>query len=190
MAVVALLLAVPFFAGEAKADSLPHETIDIKVDSTNAYILVTNLDGSGQQAGYTSFSTSVNTFPENDHDANATLVSAQEVQLWDDNGFEGGWFNFNVEVFDPSGGSFTLTVTHTTSSGYDVWGPKTWCVTVAAGQSYTAQSGIDVNGFVMGGGITFPLPEYALGGVLALGACLAACVVFKKRQSLPLFRTS
>ena len=61
MAVIVLLLAVPFFAGPAKAISAVHETVDIKVDSVNAYILVIN-PSNGQKAGYTSPSTSVNTF--------------------------------------------------------------------------------------------------------------------------------
>ena len=30
----------------------------------------------------------------------------------------------------------------------------------------------------------FPVPEYALGGLLALGACFAGLIVFKKRSSL------
>ncbi|MGA2385704.1 MAG: hypothetical protein ABSG33_04140 [Candidatus Bathyarchaeia archaeon] len=164
--------------------------VDIKVDSANAYILVIDPDN-GYQAGYTSPSTSTNTYPADDgSNVYAFVISPQEVQLWADNGFEGGGHNFNVEVFDPSGGSVTLTVTHLDYNGADVWSPKTWSLTLAAGQSYTAYSGIDVNGFVMGGGITFPLPEYALGGFLALAACLAACAVFKKRKSLPLFKTN
>lgn len=111
--------------------------------------------------------------------------------MWDDNGFEGdNAINFNVEVFDPSGGSFTLRVTHLTNSGFDVWGPGTWRETVGAEQSYTATSGIDVNGYVMGDHASFVAPEYASGGLLALGASLAACVVFTKRRSLPPFKTS
>ena len=89
------LLAVPFFAGEVKAD--PHETVDIKVDSANAYILVTNLDDSSQQAGYTSMVTSTTSYPGDDgSNVYASVISPQEVQLFDDSGFE-GYHTFSVQ---------------------------------------------------------------------------------------------
>jgi hypothetical protein len=180
-----LLLAAPFFAGPAKAISVVHETVDIKVDNANLYILVTN-PANGEEAGYTSLTSSVNTFPS-DNGANvyAILISPQEVQLWSDVGFEGSnAIDFNVRVSDPPA-SFTLTITHLNDVGSDPWGPGTWSGSLGAGQYCIVNSGIDVNGYVMGIGQTlFVLPEYALGGLLALGACLAACVVFQKRRSL------
>jgi hypothetical protein len=187
MAVIVLLLAVPFFAGPAKAITAAHETVDIQVNSASLCILVIN-PANGQEAGYTSLAGSeIDTFVGAVY---AIVVSPQEVQLCSYNGFEGSnAINFNIEVFDPPA-SFTLTVTHFDNSGNNVYGsPGTWSGTLNAGGSYTAYAGISEAGNVINyGGALFSLPEYALGGLLALGAGLAACVVFNKRKSLPLFK--
>jgi hypothetical protein len=186
LAVIISLLAVCLFAGEVKASTTVHETVDIKIVSTeNVYILVIN-PANGQEAGYTSPSTGVNTF--NTGPVYATLVSPQEVQLTSQNGFEGdNAINFNIEIFDPAG-TFTLTATHTNNNGYDSWGPKTWTGTISEGQSYIAVSGIDVNGYVKGDSTFFALPEYAVGALLALGSCFAAYLIFNKRKNLPVFK--
>ncbi len=185
LTVIVLLLAVPFLAGPAKAFTAVHETVDIKVDSAAVCILVTN-PASGEQAGYTSLTGSeIDTFSGS---VWAVVISPQEVQLCSANGFEGdNAIDFNILLSDPPA-TFTLTVTHIGFNGNDVWGPKTWSGTISPGQSYTAQSGIDVNGYVKGSGEFFVAPEYALGGLLALAASLTAFVLFKKRQSLPLFK--
>ncbi len=186
LTVIVLLLAVPFLAGPAKASIVAHETVDIKVDSSDLCILVTN-PANGQQAGYTSLTGSeINTFIGGS--VWAVVVSPQEVQLCSANGFEGtNSIDFNILLSDPPA-TFTLTVTHLGFNGNDVWGPKTWSGTISPGQTFTAQSGIDDNGFVKGDGTLFAAPEYALGGLIALAASLTAFVLFKKRQSLPLFK--
>ncbi len=186
LTVIVLLLAMPFLAGPAKAFTAVHETVDIKVDSAAVCILVTN-PANGQQVGYTSLTgPQINTFTS--VGVWAVVVSPQEVQLCSVNGFEGdNAIDFNILLSDPPA-TFTLTVTHLGFNGNDVWGPKTWSGTISPGQSYTAQSGIDVNGYVKGSGEFFVAPEYALGGLLALAASLTAFVLFKKRQSLPMFK--
>jgi Tol biopolymer transport system component len=85
---------------------------------------------------------------------------------------------FFVQLCGTGTGGYTLTATTFDPNGASI-GSHVWTGTINSeelwGTSFTVSSNGDITG-----GTLFTVPEYALGGLLALAACLAAFAAFKR----------
>ena len=138
------------------------------------------IDQNGRRTGYDSTTQSViNEIPDATY--SGPNSEPQEINLV---GSHQG--TFTITLVGTGTGPFTLTATNLASDGSTL-GTKSWTGTINPNEIWGTSFTIDQNGSIAGGNF-FQVPEYIFGGLLALTACFAAFVTYKKRSSLPKLR--